>query len=183
LLQIINDLLDISKLEFGKLKLDVIPFNIHELFGPSKTIFTEKANEKGLMMNYYIDPAINDSLRGDPIKLRQALTNLLSNAIKFTHDGDVSFQVTLKKSDAKKTTVHFEVGDSGIGIAPQQIAIIFDPFMQANSGTTRTYGGTGLGLSIAKNIIELMGGKISVESTPEVGSIFSFELSFDIAGD
>jgi len=180
LLQIINDLLDISKLEFGKLKLEVVPFNIHELLGPCKNIFTEKANEKGLMMSYYIDPTINDALIGDPIRLRQALTNLLSNAVKFTHDGDVNFQVYSKGVDEEKATIYFEVRDSGIGITPQQIAVIFDPFTQADNSTTRSYRGTGLGLSIAKNIIELMGGKVSVDSTTGVGSTFSFELSFDV---
>ena len=183
LLQIINDLLDISKLEFGKLKLEVVPFNIHELLGPCKNIFAEKAKEKGLDLSYYIDPSINDSLLGDPARLRQALTNLLSNAIKFTNNGDVNIKIYTKESSEDKTKIYFEVKDSGIGITPQQIAVIFDPFAQANTGTTRNYRGTGLGLSIANNIIELMGGKVSVESIAGAGSTFSFELSFDVVRD
>ena len=181
LLQIINDLLDISKLEFGRLALEIIPFNIHELLTPCAKIFEEKASEKGLSMSYYIDPSINESLLGDPARLRQAITNLLSNAIKFTTSGNVTFLAYSKGSNEGKATVYFEVKDSGIGITPQQIELIFDPFAQAETSSTRSHRGTGLGLSIANNIIELMGGKVSVESIVGVGSTFTFELSFNIS--
>jgi len=131
------------------------------------------------MLNFYADPSIKEPVVGDPSRLRQVLINLLSNAIKFTSAGVVDFQMDVREINADNTTVYFQVTDTGIGMTPEQIAIIFDPFTQAESGNTRKYGGTGLGLTITKNIIEFMGGNIAVDSTPGTGSKFSFKLKFD----
>ncbi|MDR0443682.1 MAG: response regulator, partial [Treponema sp.] len=178
LLQIINDVLDISKIESGKMELEHIPFDLHELFAACRTLIIPKAEEKGIALHFYAEPSIGKKLLGDPTRLRQVLINILSNAIKFTNVGSVKMAATIMKAANDGTTIHFEIKDSGIGMTSEQIAKIFEPFMQAETGTTRKYGGTGLGLSITKNIIELMGGKLSVESTPGLGSKFSFQLTF-----
>jgi signal transduction histidine kinase/DNA-binding response OmpR family regulator len=179
LLQIINDILDISKVESGKMELENIPFDLHELFASCRTLIMPKAVEKGITLYFYVEPSIGKRPLGDPTRLRQVLVNLLSNAIKFTNTGMVKLHAALKDMREQNITMYFEIKDSGIGMTKEQIEIIFDPFTQAESGTTRKYGGTGLGLAITKNIVEMMGGKLSVESTPGVGSKFSFELTFD----
>jgi signal transduction histidine kinase/DNA-binding response OmpR family regulator len=179
LLQIINDILDISKVESGKMELEHIPFDMHELFIACRTLIMPKAIEKGIMLYFYVEPSIGKMPLGDPTRLRQVLTNLLSNAVKFTNTGMIKLHAAIKEMKEKTVSMHFEVRDSGIGMTAEQIEKIFIPFAQADSGTTRQYGGTGLGLSITKNFIELMGGKLSVESTPGVGSRFSFDLTFD----
>jgi signal transduction histidine kinase/DNA-binding response OmpR family regulator len=179
LLQIINDILDISKVESGKLEIENIPFDLHELFSSCRTLIMPKAVEKGITLYFYVEPSIGKRPLGDPTRLRQVLVNLLSNAVKFTNTGMVKLHAALKDMSENSITMYFEIKDSGIGMSAQQIDRIFDSFTQAESGTTRRYGGTGLGLSITKNIIELMGGKLSVESTPGIGSKFSFELTFD----
>ena len=179
LLQIINDILDISKIESGKMELENIPFNLHELFASCRTLIMPKALEKGLTMHFYAEPSVGKKLYGDPTRLRQVLVNLLSNAVKFTNTGLIKMQASMKKVETDSVTMSFEIKDSGIGITPEQISKIFDPFVQAETGTTRKYGGSGLGLPITKNIINMMGGSINVESTPGVGSKFSFEIKFD----
>ena len=179
LLQIINDILDISKVESGKMELENIPFDLHELFASCRTLIMPKAVEKGITLYFYVEPSIGKRPLGDPTRLRQVLVNLLSNAIKFTNTGMVKLNAALKDMRDRKITMYFEIKDSGIGMTSEQIKIIFNPFTQAESGTTRKYGGTGLGLAITKNIVEMMGGKLSVESTPGIGSKFSFELTFD----
>ncbi|MCL2792668.1 MAG: ATP-binding protein [Spirochaetaceae bacterium] len=179
LLQIINDILDISKVESGKMELENIPFVLQELFTFCRTIMMPKAFEKGIILHFYAEPNIGKMPLGDPTRLRQILVNLLSNAIKFTDSGTVKLRAEIKEKNEKTVTMFFEVKDSGIGMTSEQIEKIFAPFTQAESGTTRKYGGTGLGLAITKNIVELMGGTLSVESTPGIGSKFSFELTFD----
>ena len=179
LLQIINDILDISKIEAGKMELENIPFTMRELFESCRTLVMPKAVEKGIMLHFYAEPYLGRRPLGDPTRLRQVFVNLLSNAIKFTNTGIVKLFSDMTDKDEKTITVYFEVKDSGIGMTKEQIGKIFEPFMQAESGTTRQYGGTGLGLAITKNIIEMMGGKLSVESTPGVGSKFSFTVVFD----
>jgi signal transduction histidine kinase/CheY-like chemotaxis protein len=179
LLQIINDILDISKIEAGKMELENIPFTMRELFESCKTLVMPKAVEKGIMLHFYAEPSLGRRPLGDPTRLRQVFVNLLSNAIKFTNTGIVKLLADMTGKDEKTITVYFEVKDSGIGMTKEQIAKIFEPFMQAESGTARQYGGTGLGLAITKNIVEMMGGKLSVESTPGVGSKFSFSVVFD----
>ena len=179
LLQIINDILDISKIESGKMELENIPFDMHELFTSCRTLIMPKAVEKGISLYFYAEPSIGRMPVGDPTRLRQVLVNLLSNAVKFTRTGMIKLNAALKSSDETGISMHFEVKDSGIGMTSEQINKIFDPFIQAESGTTRQYGGTGLGLSITKNIVEMMGGKLFVESTLGVGSKFSFDLTFN----
>ena len=178
LLQIINDILDLSKIESGKMELENIPFNLHELFASCRTVIMPKAIEKGLAMHFYAEPSVGKKIFGDPTRLRQVLVNLLSNAVKFTNTGLIKMQASVKDIETESVTMFFEIKDSGIGIASDQLKKIFDPFVQAESGTTRKYGGSGLGLPITKNIIELMGGKLVVESTLGVGSKFSFEIKF-----
>ncbi|MCL2231481.1 MAG: ATP-binding protein [Treponema sp.] len=179
LLHIINDILDISKVESGKMELEDIPFDMQKLFTSCRTLIAPKAREKGLELHFYAEPVIGKMPRGDPTRLRQILVNLLSNAVKFSDSGPIKLYAVTRNISAKNIVVYFEVRDSGIGMSSEQVKIIFDPFMQAESGTTRKYGGTGLGLAITKNIVELMGGKLFVESTPGVGSKFSFELTFE----
>ena len=178
LLQIINDVLDISKIEAGKMELEIIPFSIQELFRVCQAIIAPKALEKGVTLFCYAEPSVGKKLLGDPTKLRQVLLNLLSNAVKFTNVGIVKLLSNVNEESEDSVTMHFEVKDSGIGLTPEQVNRIFDPFMQADNGTTRKYGGTGLGLPITKNIIDMMGGDLAVESTPGIGSKFSFDLTF-----
>ena len=179
LLQIINNVLDISKIESGKMEMEHIPFDMHELFSSCRTLIMPKAIEKCVQLHFYVEPSMGKMPLGDPTRLRQVLINLLSNAVKFTNAGMVKLQAAISGKTDNTITMHFEVKDSGIGMTEEQIKKIFDPFMQAESGTTRKYGGTGLGLAITKTIIEMMGGELSVESTPKVGSKFSFDLTFD----
>ncbi|MDR0444497.1 MAG: response regulator [Treponema sp.] len=178
LLQIINDILDLSKIESGKMELENIPFDVHELFAACRTLIMPKAEEKGIMLRTHTEPSINKRLLGDPTRLRQVIINLLSNAVKFTNTGEIKMSVASKGLTDGKITIHFEIEDSGIGMTDGQIVKIFEPFTQAESGTTRKYGGTGLGLAITKNIINLMGGSLCVKSAPGLGSNFSFNLTF-----
>ena len=179
LLQIINDILDISKVESGRMELEQIPFDLHGIFEHCQTVIMPKALEKGIQMHFYAEPSIGKQIMGDSTRLRQILTNLLSNAVKFTNTGTIKLSSSISASTDKNVTVYFEVKDSGIGMTAEQMARIYEPFVQADSSTTRKYGGTGLGLSITKNLIELMGGRLNVESIPGEGSKFSFYLTFD----
>jgi len=179
LLQIINDILDISKVESGKMELEKIPFDIHEILTNCRTLIVPKAVEKGIMLYFYVEPSIDRMLLGDTTRLRQVFINLLSNAVKFTNTGTIKVLAEIRSKTENALTMYFEVKDSGIGMTSEQIEKIFDPFIQAESGTMRKYGGTGLGLSITKNIIELMGGELSVESTPGIGSKFYFTITFE----
>jgi len=183
LLKIINDILDISKIESGKIVLEHIPFDLHDMLEYCQMTIKPKLEEKGIGLYFYAEPTINGKLVGDPIRLRQVLINLLSNAVKFTNSGLVKLLVALVDTKEDKVTIHFEVKDSGIGMSPEQISKITEPFTQADSSVTRRFGGTGLGLSITKNIIELMGGELKVESVLSVGSKFSFEVTFDLLDD
>jgi signal transduction histidine kinase/CheY-like chemotaxis protein len=182
LLQIINNLLDISKIESGKMELEHVPFDLHELFIACRTMMVPKAEEKGVTLFFYAEPIIGKKMLGDPLRLRQVFINLLSNAVKFTNKGGiVKIAATEVPGPAVPgtITVTFEVRDSGIGMTPEQIAKVSQPFMQADMATTRKYGGTGLGLAISRNIIVMMGSRLNVESTPRVGSKFSFDVTFE----
>jgi PAS domain S-box-containing protein len=179
LLQIINDILDLSKIESGRMELEKIPFDLDELFTHCQTIIMPKFIEKGIALYFYIEPLKGKKLLGDPTRLRQVLVNFLSNAIKFTNVGMVKVSTSVKHSTNTHSTIFFEITDSGIGMTSEQVSKIFEPFIQGDSSTTRKYGGTGLGLSITKKIIEAMGGELSVESIPDLGSKFSFELTFN----
>jgi signal transduction histidine kinase/CheY-like chemotaxis protein len=182
LLTILNDVLDVSKIEAGKVVLEKIPFDLHDLIVACENTVSVKAAEKGINLYIYSEPFIEYKLLGDPTKLRQVLLNLLANAVKFTNAGTVKLMTTVEKAMADRLLLHFEVKDSGVGMTAAQMAGIFKPFEQADKSTTRKYGGTGLGLPISKNLVELMGGKLQVESAPGIGSKFSFTLEFELSG-
>jgi len=180
LLKIINDILDISKIESGKIEFEHIPFDLPDIFAYCQSAIMPKISEKGIMLYCYAEPSIGKRLLGDPVRLRQIIMNLLSNAVKFTNSGTVKFLASVYDSDESSVTIKFEIKDSGIGMTDKQIERIFNPFTQAEDSITRRFGGTGLGLAITKNIVELMGGALNVESAPGVGSKFSFNLKFDM---
>ena len=182
LLRIINDILDISKIESGKMELEHVPFDLHGIFMRCQSVILPNVNEKGLDLHVYAEPTIGRKLLGDPVRLYQALMNLLSNAVKFTGTGAIKLSSSIKNASENAVTVYFEVKDSGIGMSAEQMEKVFEPFTQADSSTTRNYGGTGLGLTIAKNIVEMMGGNLKLESKPGAGSKFSFELMFQTVG-
>ena len=183
LLKIINDILDISKIESGKIILESIPFDLPDIFEHCQASIIPKTKEKGIMLYCYAEPSVGKKLLGDPVRVRQVLTNLLSNAVKFTNIGTVKLLASVISRDDNRITIGFEIKDSGIGMTKEQIDKIFEPFTQADESVTRRFGGTGLGLTITKNIIELMGGKLNVESTVGVGSRFSFSLTFEMIDD
>jgi two-component system sensor histidine kinase/response regulator len=180
LLAIINDILDFNKIEAGKLALNALPFNILNLVQKIKQSFYARAVEKNLEIELFIDPSIPEYLIGDQIRLGQVINNLLSNAIKFTHEGKVSIHLNKEIIDNKQVTVKFTIADTGIGIAAENLALIFDPFMQESQNHDNDYGGTGLGLAITKRLIELHQSNISVLSEPGKGTQFSFIISFNI---
>lgn len=179
LLHLINDLLDFSKIEARKLELDHIPFRLRETLEDTVRVLALRAHQKGLELGCHVHAKVPDLIMGDPIRLRQIVVNLVSNAIKFTDRGEVMLQVETAKANGK-VELHFSVSDTGIGIAVEHQEIIFDAFSQADSPTTRKYGGTGLGLSIAAQLVNLMAGRVWVESTVGVGSTFHFTASFDL---
>ncbi|MCL2029442.1 MAG: response regulator [Deltaproteobacteria bacterium] len=186
LLNIINDILDISKIESGKMELEYVPFDLRDVFMRCQSTIMPSVKEKGLDLSFYLEPPIGKRLVGDPVRLYQVLMNLLSNAVKFTPAGTVKIASFIKDDDGGRATVYFEVKDRGIGMGPEQVRRIFEPFVQADSSTTRNFGGTGLGLAIAVNLVELMGGRLKVDSSPGQGSTFSFEVVFstvEMSGD
>ena len=192
LLQLINDLLDISKIESGNMVIEQIPFDLHEIFVACNNMIMPKAVEKNIDLFFYAEPVIGKMLVGDPTRLRQVIINLLTNAVKFTETGTVKIAALLvdeqgnpQTASAKNLpddtrTLRFEIKDTGIGMTKEQIDTIQEPFTQADTSTTRKYGGTGLGISITKNIVELMGGKLIIESEPDVGTKISFQLTFGV---
>ena len=178
LMQLLNDLLDFSKIEAGKLDLEATTFLLRSSLEQMVSIMGGKAAEKGLRLAVTIDPAVPEYVVGDTHRLHQVLLNLLSNAVKFTPQGEVVLAVCPCAEDGEQITLEFSVRDTGIGMAPEQIDAIFEPFAQGDSTTTRLYGGTGLGLSISRQLVALMGGKISVTSVPGQGSTFTFTVRF-----
>jgi PAS domain S-box-containing protein len=178
LLQLLNDLLDFSKIEADKLELEEINFPLRPGLEQLESLMGVKAAEKGLRLSLATDPATPEYLVGDPHRLQQILLNLLSNAIKFTAKGEVALIVCPLMSDGEQVALEFSVRDTGIGLTPEQIAGIFEPFSQADNSTTRHFGGTGLGLSICNRLVALMGGSITVASVPKRGSTFTFTASF-----
>ncbi|WP_456999578.1 ATP-binding protein [Luteimonas sp. A534] len=184
MLRIVDDILDYSKLEADKLELETTGFNLRELLDGVMQLLDRPAQGKGLRMSLNIDPAVRLAVRGDPVRLRQVLGNLVSNAVKFTERGSVSMTVRRIGETAAQHQLRFEVRDSGIGIAQGSQTRLFQAFSQADASTTRLYGGTGLGLAISKRIVDLMGGRIGVESEPGHGAMFWFEIPLlKAAGD
>ncbi|MDO9529432.1 MAG: response regulator, partial [Syntrophales bacterium] len=187
LLSIINNILDISKVEAGHIYLETIDFDLNDVIGKTGEVMAIRAHKKGLELAYNILPDVPTALFGDPVRLQQILMNLVGNAIKFTEKGEVIIQVERQGSEVRddgsgggKVELLFSVTDTGIGIPPEKIDTIFDVFMQADSSTTRKYGGTGLGLTISKQLVELMGGHVRVESEQGKRSTFSFTAKFAI---
>jgi signal transduction histidine kinase/CheY-like chemotaxis protein len=180
LLIILNDILDLSKIEDGTIKMEHLPFRPIDELMKLREILKYKAEEKGVELRCELDKEIPEVLIGDPVRLNQILINLTGNAIKFTKEGNVFVTVQLKKSEKQKVYLETRVTDTGIGISPDRLEQIFESFTQAESTTTREYGGTGLGLTISKELIEIQQGNISVESEEGKGSTFTFEIPFDV---
>lgn len=180
LLAILNDILDLSKIESGRLDIEHIDFRLDTVVNHMVDVIGIKAEEKGLELLFSAEPGLPTALIGDPVRLGQVLINLGSNAIKFTEHGDVIIGVELKSRDDRAVELHFTVSDSGIGMDEAQIARLFQPFTQADSSITRRYGGTGLGLTISRQLVELMGGRIWVDSEPGRGSTFHFTARFGL---
>ena len=180
LLNLINDILDLSKVEASQLELEQTGFSLHDHLEKVMEMVATRANEKGLALVCEIAPGVPNDLVGDPTRLRQVLLNLLGNAIKFTESGEVSLRVTQDGNFAVPTALRFAVSDTGIGIPSQKLGQVFERFTQADSSTTRRFGGSGLGLTISRRLVELMGGRIWVESGVGKGSVFSFAAPFEI---
>ena len=178
LLTIINDILDLSKIEARKLEMESLDFDLRMMLEDITDISAVQAQQKGLNLACLVNPDVPSLLSGDPGRLRQTLVNLIGNAIKFTPAGEVAIQVFLDKEDKQTVTLRFTIRDTGIGIPQDQIETIFSPFVQADGSTTRKYGGTGLGLAISKQITELMGGTIGCKSDLGKGSVFWFTAVF-----
>jgi two-component system sensor histidine kinase/response regulator len=181
LLNVINDILDFSKIEAGKVDLEAIDFEVCECIEGALKTLALRADEKGLELLCEVSHEVSETIVGDPGRLRQVLINLIGNALKFTHEGEVSLKVQADLIEEKFTTLHFIVSDTGVGIAPEKLAHIFDSFSQADTSTTREYGGSGLGLTISRRLIEMMEGKIWVESEFGVGSRFHFTVRLGTA--
>ena len=181
LLELINDILDFSKMEAGKLELDLIDCDLREIAEDVVELLAEHAHRKGLEIACVVAEDVPDCVRADPSRLRQVLTNLIGNAIKFTEEGEVVLRLSCIRNASGAPRVRFRVADTGIGIASGVSDGLFDAFRQADASTTRRYGGTGLGLAIRRQLVDLMGGDIRVESEPGRGSTFTFDVSFEIA--
>ncbi len=180
LLTVINDILDFSKIEAGRLEMDRIEFDLRDSLEDTIHALALRAGEKQLELICEIQPDVPGRLMGDPVRLRQVLMNLLGNAIKFTSSGEVALLVEVEAGDPDHATLRFTVRDTGIGIPPEKQKLIFEAFAQADASTTRMFGGTGLGLSIASRLVEMMGGRIWVESAVGEGSRFRFTAQFQI---
>ena len=174
LLAIINDVLDLSKIESGKLDMEAAPFDPAGLFEDAAALLAPRAHSRGLELVCAIDPGLPDLVRGDATRLRQVVMNLLTNALKFTHEGEVTLAVTHTPLEDRRVQLRVEVRDTGIGISPEQQEKVFESFVQADASTTRRYGGTGLGLTISRNLVEIMGGRMGLKSQPGKGSLFWF---------
>jgi signal transduction histidine kinase/CheY-like chemotaxis protein len=181
LLTVINDILDFSKIEAGKLELDLVPFSLRDLVARTMKPFAFRAGEKGLELLCHVRPSVPERIIADPIRLTQIITNLVGNAIKFTSEGEVELSVALEGIENGRARLHFSVRDTGIGIPLDKQKSIFESFSQADTATTRQYGGTGLGLTISARLLEMMGGRIWVESQPGAGSCFHSTVEASMA--
>ena len=180
LLGIINDILDISKIEAGKLSIEAVPFELDEMLDHLSSLTGLKTDSKGLELIFRVAPSVPTRLVGDPLRLGQVLINLTGNAVKFTERGEIVVAVEVKEAHGEGVVLAFSVSDTGIGMTPEQLGRLFQTFTQADNSITRKYGGTGLGLSISRQLVELMGGAISVSSTPNLGSCFRFTVPLGI---
>jgi CheY-like chemotaxis protein len=174
LLIVINDVLDFSKIEAGKLDLDPVPFNLRKSLEDDIRTLGQRAHAKGLEIILEIQPGVPEDVVGDPVRIRQIVINLVGNAIKFTGQGEVVLTLGLRSENDEQLCLYFQIRDTGIGIPPEKLKIIFEAFSQADGSTTRKFGGTGLGLTISSRLVSMMGGDIWVESHPGKGSCFHF---------
>lgn len=181
LLGIINDVLDFSKIEAGKLETEKVDFSLDEVLNHVSTVTSQKAHDKQLEYIFHVPTNVPRQLVGDPLRLGQVLINLVNNAIKFTETGDIHVSCRVREKNEEEVLLEFFVRDTGIGMAPWQVSKLFQPFTQADGSITRKYGGTGLGLAISKQLVELMGGDLRVESEEGYGSTFRFSARFGIA--
>jgi len=181
LLRLIDDILDFSKIEAGKLDLEFGSFSLREVLERVSSIISVESNEKGVGFSLHVPDSIHSHFRGDALRLEQVLLNLTSNAVKFTSQGEVTVAVELARESGQEAVLRFIVSDTGIGMSPEQIDQLFQPFHQADFSITRNYGGTGLGLAICRRLLEMMGSEIQVQSTLGQGSTFSFTVRFEKA--
>ena len=182
LLTVINDILDFSKIEAGKIDLEAIDFDLRDGLEATMKTLGLRADEKGLELLCEVAPEVPEVVRGDSTRLGQIIVNLVGNAIKFTQEGEVALKVHVEAQDGNSRLLHFTVSDTGVGISPEKHKLIFDPFSQADSSTTRKYGGTGLGLTISARLVKMMGGKIWVESEVGQGTQFHFTVRMETSG-
>jgi len=181
LLVVVNDILDFSKIEAGKVDLETLVFNLRDCVELAVKTLALRASEKGLELLCEITPNVPEYVAGDSSRVRQVIINLLANAVKFTQKGEIELHVEVEANEAKECVLHFMVSDTGIGISEDKQKLIFDPFSQADSSTTRNYGGTGLGLTISSRLVKIMGGNIWVKSVLGEGSEFHFTVRLGIA--
>lgn len=178
LIVLINDILDLAKVDAGKMTFEKIPFKLSASISAMIHLFETKVQEKNIRLVREYDKRIPEVLEGDPVRLHQIILNLLSNAVKFTHQGGITISVMILSEDEEQVMLRFSVADTGIGISDAKLERVFENFQQASSSTSRIYGGTGLGLAIVKQLVEQQGGTVWVESMVDKGSTFSFELPF-----
>ena len=181
LLSIVNDILDFSQIESRKLEVEAVPFSLRALVATVLEPMALHAHQKGLELVSAIGPGVPDGVVGDQARIQQVLTNLVGNAVKFTEAGDIRISIEERSRTTATSNLLFSVADTGIGIPADQQTAIFEAFRQADGSTTRKFGGTGLGLAISSMLVQLMGGELSVESEPGIGSTFRFSLRFPVA--
>ncbi len=183
LLSIINDILDLSKIEAGHMELETIPFSLHDEVRRVANIMQVIANKKKLSVKLHIGKEVPPYVKGDPVRMKQIIINLVNNAIKFTEKGNITISVEKKSAEDGKAQILFKIMDTGIGISPEGQKKLFQSFSQVDKSTTRKYGGTGLGLMISKNLTQMMGGEIGVESVEGIGSTFWFTISMELSDE
>ena len=181
LMCVLNDILDFSKIEAGKLEVDPHLFEVREIVGDAMKLFGLRAHQKGLEIAHRVKPVVPDYLVGDAGRIRQVLVNLVGNAVKFTESGEVFLSVDVHERDDNEVALHLAVEDTGVGVSPEKQKEIFEAFTQADGSMTRKFGGTGLGLTITRRLVEMMGGRIWVESEPGRGSVFHFIVRLENA--
>lgn len=176
LLHIINDILDFSKIEADKMELDYVSFFLNKVLSDVASVISAKAQEKSLEILFSIEKKVPDAMVGDPVRLKQVLTNLINNAVKFTEKGEIIVHIDVLEEIGDTLTLTFSVKDTGVGISPDKIEGLFEPFTQSDSSVTRKYGGTGLGLAISRRLVKMMGGTLIADSKPGKGSVFTFTV-------